>query len=160
MLIQIISVNHKLPEWADLAAQDYLKRFGKEINIKLEEISPKPRTKNNSNPSDIIKLIHEEGLSIKNKIPKDSYIIALDVLGKAFSTEDLSKYLNQWMHGGRNICMIIGGADGLSPEILNQADLKLSLSQLTFPHPLAKIILIEQLYRAHSILKNHPYHRA
>lgn len=158
MLIQIISVNHKLPDWVKIACDDYLKRFGKEITIKIETLTPKPRTKNTS-PAEIKKLVQEEGLEIKNKLLKNTYLIALDVLGKHFSTEDLSKYLNQWMQSGKNISFVIGGADGLSPEILNQADLKLSLSQLTFPHHLAKIILIEQLYRAHSILKNHPYHR-
>lgn len=158
MLIQIISVNHKLPDWVKTACDDYLKRFGKEINIKIERINPKPRTKNPS-PAEIKKAVYEEGLEIKNKIYKNAYLIALDVLGKSFSTEDLSKYLNQWMQSGQNISLIIGGADGLSPEILNLANLKLSLSSLTFPHHLAKIIVIEQLYRAHSILNNHPYHR-
>lgn len=156
MLVSIIAVTHKSTDWVKLALEDYLKRFGRDIQIKLDDITPPTRTKN----SVISQLIQEEAELIKNKIPKDAYVIMLDVQGKPYSTESLSASLGDWMQKRSSVCFIIGGADGLSPNLLQKAHEKLSLSALTFPHPLAKIILVEQLYRAYSLLKGHPYHRA
>ena len=92
-------------------------------------------------------------------IPAGSIVIALDVLGKSWSTEQLASQLDQWLASGQDVALLVGGPEGLSPACLQRADLKWSLSALTFPHPLVRIILAEQLFRAWSILSNHPYHR-
>lgn len=152
----ILTLCHKSPPWVKQATDEYLKRFGRDINLKIEELVPPARTKNSHIPG----LIEEEAKLLENKIPKGSYVIVLDIHGAQPSTEDLSKNLEQWMQMGMPICLIIGGADGLSPSILKRANYKISLSKLTFPHPLVRVILVEQLYRSYSLLHGHPYHRA
>lgn len=93
-------------------------------------------------------------------IPKGARVVALDVKGKPWSTEGLSSNMEEWMQDGRDVALLVGGPDGLDPRCLQQAQQRWSLSPLTFPHPLVRVIIAEQLYRAHSIIKNHPYHRA
>jgi 23S rRNA (pseudouridine1915-N3)-methyltransferase len=92
-------------------------------------------------------------------IPRGAMMVALDVKGKAWSTEELAQQLAGWLQGGRDVAMLIGGPEGLAPACLEMAELKLSLSKMTLPHPLVRVMLSEQLYRAMSILKNHPYHK-
>ena len=156
MVIHIISVGHKVPGWVEIAVDDFVKRFPPELKINLIQI---PLIKRGKNP-DIKRIIRDESLKILDAIPVNSFPVALDVKGKKISTEGLSKNLNQWIEQGQDITIVIGGPDGLSQDLLNQVALKLSLSELTFPHTLVKVMLVEQLYRAWSILKNHPYHRA
>jgi 23S rRNA (pseudouridine1915-N3)-methyltransferase len=154
--INIIAIGGKMPAWVEQASQDYTKRLPTEIKINAILI---PLIKRGKNP-DIKRIVRDESRKLIAALPKDSLLVVLDVLGRSVTTEKLSKMLESWLQQGQDISIIIGGPDGVSDELLSQASLKLSLSALTFPHPLVRVILIEQIYRAWSILNNHPYHRA
>ncbi len=145
-----------MPDWVDAASNDFVKRLPAEIKINTILL---PLIKRGKNP-DIPRIIRDESRKILAAVPKDSQLIVLDVLGKAVSTMKLSAMLENWLQQGQDISIVIGGPDGVSDELLAKASLKLSLSALTFPHPLVRVILLEQIYRAWSILNNHPYHRA
>lgn len=156
MRIQLITIGNKMPGWVLSACADYLKRFPKDYSLQIEEIPAKHRGKN----PDIPRLMQEEADAIRGRIAKNYIPIALDVLGKAISTEQLAQSLENYQMDSQNISLIIGGADGISADLLAECREKWSLSKMTFPHPLARVILTEQLYRAVSIINNHPYHRA
>lgn len=156
MEIHIISVGHKVPDWVEIAVDSFIKRFPPELKLKLIQI---PLIKRGKNP-DIKRIVRDEGVKITAAIPSGCIVVALDVKGKKINTETLSQTLSNWLDSGQDVALIIGGPDGLADSVLHSALLKLSLSDLTFPHTLAKVMLVEQLYRAWSILKNHPYHRA
>ena len=156
MNINIISVGHKVPNWVEIAVEDFIKRFPPELKVNLIQI---PLIKRGKNP-DIKRIRRDEGVKILDAVPAKNVLVALDVKGKKVTTEALSKLLKQWVELSQDISIVIGGPDGLAEEVLNTASIKLSLSDLTFPHTLVKVMLVEQLYRSWSILKNHPYHRA
>ena len=145
-----------MPEWVDLASNDFIKRLPAEIKINSILL---PLIKRGKNP-DIPRIIRDESRKILAAKPKDSLLVVLDVLGKSIDTMKLSSMLDNWMQQGQDISIVIGGPDGVSDELLAEASVKLSLSALTFPHTLARVVLLEQIYRAWSILNNHPYHRA
>lgn len=145
-----------MPGWVLSACDDYLKRFPKDFSVSIDEIPPKHRGKN----PDIPRLMAEEADAIRKRVHKDHRLVALDVKGKTFSTEQLAESLDQFQSNGQNIALIIGGADGIAPDLLAECEQSWSLSKLTFPHPLVRVLIVEQLYRAHSILIGHPYHRA
>lgn len=145
-----------MPGWVDTASDDFVKRLPAEIKINPILL---PLIKRGKNP-DIPRIIRDESRKILNAVPKDSQLVVLDVLGQAVTTMKLSGMLETWLQQGQDVSIIIGGPDGVSDELLSKATLKLSLSALTFPHPLVRIILLEQIYRAWSIISNHPYHRA
>jgi len=134
-----------MPEWVTQAYEDYTRRMRSSMRIDLEEL---PVGKNKT----------EEERRFLERVG-DDYVAALDEHGKSLTTVDLAKWLSQRQQDGRNLSFVIGGPDGLGPEILKKADLRWSLSALTFPHAMVRVILAEQLYRAHSVLQNHPYHR-
>ena len=115
-----------------------------------------PRGKN----CDIPRAVRDEGERILKAIPKNCLVIALEVKGKTWSTEQLSQKMDEWMNSGQDIALLVGGPDGLSQEASNRAQIKWSLSALTLPHPMVRVLLSEQIYRAWSLLRNHPYHRA
>jgi 23S rRNA (pseudouridine1915-N3)-methyltransferase len=146
MNIQIIAVGAKMPAWVNEAFQEYQKRLLPEIQLQLKEIP-------------VQKTMQLEGQQIINAIKPGSYTIALDSRGKQYSSEQLAEQLNLWKHLAKPINILIGGPEGYTTETLAKADAQWSLSALTFPHPIVRIILAEQLYRAQSILKGHPYHR-
>lgn len=104
--------------------------------------------------------MQDEARRLLGQVGKDDYVAALDERGKAFSSVELSAWLAERMRGGRDLALLIGGADGFAPEVRARADLSWSLSRLTLPHALVRVVLAEQLYRAHSVLSGHPYHRA
>lgn len=145
-----------MPDWVESASNDFSKRLPAEININLILI---PLIKRGKNP-DISRIVRDESRKLLAAVPKDSLLVALDVLGQSVTTMKFSSMLESWLEQGQDVSIVIGGPDGLSDELLSQARLKLSLSALTFPHPLVRVILLEQVYRAWSILNNHPYHRA
>lgn len=145
-----------MPAWVEQGYEEYAQRMPVEAQLMLKEISPGKRGKN----ADISRIMQDEGQRIQAAIPKNNHIVALDVKGKAWSTEQLAERLGQWMQSGQDVALLVGGPDGLSPQCRQQADEYWSLSPLTFPHPLVRVILAEQLYRAWSLLRNHPYHRA
>ena len=145
-----------MPDWVEVASNDYGKRLPAEIKINSIIL---PLIKRGKNP-DIPRIIRDESRKILAAVPKGSLLVVLDVVGKSISTMKLSAILEGWLQQAQDISIVIGGPDGVSDELLAEASLKLSLSALTFPHPLVRIILLEQIYRAWSILNNHPYHRA
>jgi 23S rRNA (pseudouridine1915-N3)-methyltransferase len=153
--VHLIAVGKKMPEWINTGYAEFSKRMPPELQINLIEITPS--TRNKSTP--IQKNIKEEGARIQSAIPTNSKLIVLDEKGKNFSSIDLSKKIEGWLPMGQDISIVIGGADGIDPEIKQQADEKWSLSSFTLPHALVRVVIAEQLYRAWSILQGHPYHR-
>ena len=158
MKLRILSIGHKMPNWVQQGFEEYLKRIQPMISVEMVELPPAKRSKTPS-PAEIDKYKAIEATTILNaKHPKERLWL-LEVKGKMLSTEHLSDKLSVAMQDGADIALVIGGADGVSPEILQAADFKWSLSDLTLPHPLVRIIVIEQLYRAMSLINHHPYHR-
>jgi len=155
MKIHLIAVGKKMPGWVNTGYAEFSKRMPPELQLTLIEISPSIRNK--STP--IEKNLKEEGKRIQSAIPVNSKLIVLDEKGKNFSSITLSRKMESWFPMGQDIAIIIGGADGIDPTIKQQADELWSLSSLIMPHALVRIFIAEQLYRAWSILKGHPYHR-
>ncbi|MDR3477510.1 MAG: 23S rRNA (pseudouridine(1915)-N(3))-methyltransferase RlmH [Gammaproteobacteria bacterium] len=155
MQINLIAVGNKMPSWVESGYAEYAKRLPPGYLLKLIEITPEKRTKQ----ADIQRITEKEGDKILAAIKPGNLVIALDVLGQAWPTERLAKALQTWHSESRDVDLLVGGPDGLSKAALQKAEIKWSLSPLTLPHPLVRIILAEQLYRAWSILHNHPYHR-
>ena len=145
-----------MPDWVDDASNDFIKRLPAEIRINSILL---PLIKRGKNP-DIPRIVRDESRKLLAAVPKNSQLVVLDVLGRSVTTMKFSSMLEGWLQQGQDISIIIGGPDGVSDELLSKASVKLSLSGLTFPHPLVRVILLEQIYRAWSILNNHPYHRA
>jgi len=144
-----------MPGWVGEGIDEYGKRLPRELKLNWREI-PLARRGRDSSPD---KLCREEGQQILRALPAADRVIALDVRGKRLSTEQFAQRLEEWRMSGDNFSFIIGGPDGLSPECLERADQRWSLSDLTLPHPLVRVLLAEQLYRAWTITANHPYHR-
>jgi 23S rRNA (pseudouridine1915-N3)-methyltransferase len=145
-----------MPAWVTAGYTEYARRLPHECSLQLVEIPVSKRRK--SLPA--ARAMQEEGQLMLAAIPAGCLVIALDVTGKAWSTEGLAERLQQWMAGGRDVALLVGGPDGLAPECLASSDIRWSLSALTYPHALVRIILAEQLYRAWSINAGHPYHRS
>lgn len=145
-----------MPGWVQQGFDEYAKRLPRECALRLVEIAPGRRGKN----ADIARAIRDEGKRMLAAIPRGARVIALEVDGRQWSTGRLSQQLEGWMAGGQDIALLVGGPEGLSDEARAAAAQLWSLSPLTLPHPLVRVILAEQLYRAWSILRNHPYHRA
>lgn len=143
-----------MPDWVDKACADYARRMPREAAIEIVEIKPEKRAAGNSTEN--IQLA--ESKRILEAAGKD-YLIALDERGQEVTTLQLADRLRQWLAGGRDISLVIGGADGLHADVKARADWLWSLSKLTMPHAMVRVLLIEQLYRAHSVISNHPYHR-
>ena len=155
MLIRLLAIGTKMPSWIEEGFVEYAKRFPPSCQLELVEIAAAKRTKNSVSE----RLIEQESEKLMAAIKPGNHIIALEVKGTMWSTEQLAQQLENWQNGRRNIDLLIGGPDGLSGHCLQKAETKWSLSKLTLPHPLVRIIVAEQLYRAVSILQNHPYHR-
>lgn len=156
MRIQLIAVGQKMPAWVEQGYREYAQRMPGEVRLELKEIAPGRRGKN----ADIRRILEDEGQRIRAAIGKNAYIVALDVEGRGWSTEQLAQRMGDWMQSGQDVALLVGGPEGLSEECRGLARECWSLSALTFPHPLVRIIVAEQLYRAWSVLRNHPYHRA
>lgn len=152
----MLAIGTKMPDWVTLGYLEYAQRLPVKCALVLKEIATEKRSKN----SNIQAIIEKESSKLKAAIPNNCRVVALDVKGQSWSTEKLAVRLQDWMMGGKDIALLIGGPDGLSQETLALAQEKWSLSALTFPHPLVRIILAEQIYRAYTITENHPYHRA
>lgn len=155
MQLHLIAVGNKMPGWVEQGYREYAKRLPPECGLTLHEIPAGKRGKN----ADIVRLTRQEGEKMAAAIPKGARIVALEVQGKAWTTEQLAERLDCWLGEGRDVALLIGGPEGLEPGLSASADERWSLSPLTLPHPLVRIVLAEQLYRAWSILKGHPYHR-
>ncbi len=155
MKIQLICVGTKMPEWVEAGVAEYRKRLPRDFELLITEIPLAQRGKG----ADIGKAMAKEGEACLRAVGKGDYLVALDVQGKALGTEQLAEQFRTLRDSGSNVSLLVGGPDGLAPECLGAADARWSLSLLTFPHPIVRVILAEQLYRAWSILANHPYHR-
>lgn len=159
MKIRLLTIGQKMPTWVETAFDDYFKRIQPFVQTQIIELPMAKRGKNDS-PADIIKYCQIEGETILNNLKPNELLIALEVKGRELSTEQLADTMKNWTLNGQDIALAIGGPDGLSDAVRQKADWHWSLSKLTLPHPLVRIMLIEQLYRAMSINHNHPYHRA
>ena len=145
-----------MPSWVEAGCTEYGKRMPPELRIETIEIALGARGKNQ--PAS--KAIEKESQALLKAIGAQDFVVALDVIGRTLSTEKLASKLADWQMNGRDVCLIIGGPDGLSAECLARANMRWSLSDLTLPHPLVRIVLMEQMYRAWTINANHPYHRS
>lgn len=153
--ITIIAVGKKMPDWVTNGFNEYAKRFPSNITLKLKELSAAQRTKSNSAK----KCMEQERDAILSACNKNNLILALDEHGKTISSTSLASMLNDWQEQARNVDIIIGGADGLHKDVKQTADRLISLSNLTLPHAMVRVLLTEQLYRAWTITQQHPYHR-
>jgi len=155
MKIHLIAIGDRMPAWVQQGFDEYTKRISGDFKVVLTEISAGKRRKNN----DITKLIRLEGEKMLGAIPREGHAVALDAMGQHWNTEELSQRLSVWMASGKDVALMVGGPEGLSPACKERAQECWSLSRLTFPHPLVRVVVAEQLYRAWSILRSHPYHR-
>ena len=144
-----------MPSWVETGYQEYSKRLPNDFQLELVELSPGYRGKG----ADIGRAIRSEGDAMLAAIGKNERVVALDVKGKPWTTEQLGKHAENWRMEGANVCLLVGGPDGLDARCLERADQKWSLSALTLPHPLVRIVLAEQIYRAWTLLQGHPYHK-
>jgi 23S rRNA (pseudouridine1915-N3)-methyltransferase len=147
-----------MPEWIASGFRDYAKRLPREMPLTLIELKPEPR-RDDPGSGASARLLEREALRIEAALPKGAMRVVLDETGKAVSTRELAQRMMQWREQGRDVAFVIGGADGAAARLKTAADWLWSLSPLTLPHGLVRVILAEQLYRAVSILGNHPYHR-
>lgn len=155
MKIQLIAVGTKMPDWVEKGYQEYARRFPKELQLELLEINAGKRGKN----ADIKRILKKEGELTLAAIPKGNKIVTLEVTGKSWTTAQLADEMSKWQSDAKNISLLIGGPEGLAPECIAKSEQRWSLSALTLPHPLVRIIVAESLYRAFTLTINHPYHR-
>ncbi|MEN9464557.1 MAG: hypothetical protein RL217_738, partial [Pseudomonadota bacterium] len=155
MKLRLLAVGQKMPSWVEEGYSEYAKRLPLDCTIELVEIPSGHRAKNTSKE----KAMQQEAEAIKKALRPSDHVVALEVLGKNWSTETLADNLKRWRMQGGDVALLVGGPDGMTDEILALAKERWSLSALTLPHPLVRIVLAEQLYRAWSILQNHPYHK-
>ena len=160
MQIQIIAVGHKMPAWVAAGFDDFCKRLPRHIDVDLVNLAPAKSAPGKGKKSEgSQRIIVEEGEKIMQKLNAADHVIALDVKGKMLSSEMWAEALQQWQMSGKSIKILIGGANGLGAQCLQRADKTWSLSPMTLPHQLVKLVLIEQIYRAHTMNIGHPYHR-
>jgi 23S rRNA (pseudouridine1915-N3)-methyltransferase len=150
----IVAVGQRVPDWAQTAWDDYAKRFPHELKVELKTIKTEPR-----GSKTVEQLMAAERKRIEEAIPKGTRIVALDERGTSLRTTALAERLTEWQLGGGDVALVIGGPDGLDPEFRKAAHERIRLSDLTLPHAMVRVLLIEQLYRAWSVNANHPYHR-
>ncbi|HCI13550.1 MAG: 23S rRNA (pseudouridine(1915)-N(3))-methyltransferase RlmH [Gallionellales bacterium GWA2_60_142] len=155
MKLLIVSVGHKMPDWITAGYSEYAKRMPRETKIELLEIKPEPRTTGKTTAQ----IMEAEAQRILAALPQGCLRIALDERGAMPTTKQLAAQMQDWMREGRDVAFIVGGADGLHDTVKQAAQHLMALSALTLPHAMVRVLLAEQLYRAHSLLHNHPYHR-
>lgn len=155
MQVRILALGQKMPSWVDSACADYLKRFPREIDVNLTALPIASRKSKDS--ADRMKLV--ESKMILEKLGSGGFNIALDEHGELWSSQDWAKQMEAWMLSHPRVNLIIGGPDGLSESCRQVCQKSVALGKITMPHSLARVVLVEQLYRAHTILKGHPYHR-
>jgi len=155
MHIRLIAIGDRQPAWVDEAFGEYTQRLPRQWRFRLQAISSGQRGKQHAGSA-----IEAEGRKILGEIKDAEYVVALDEHGGQFTSIELGQKLNNWQTGGRDLAFVIGGPDGLAQACLKRADLSWSLSRLTLPHGLARVLFAEQLYRAWTVSTGHPYHRA
>lgn len=155
MQIHLVAVGTRMPGWVTEGYEEYAKRLPRECQLLLREIAPAKRGKN----ADIARLRDDEGERIIASLSRDDHVVALEVGGSPWSTVELAEQLHRWLAGGRRVALLVGGPDGLAEGCRARARQIWSLSRLTLPHPIVRVVVAEQIYRAWSLLQNHPYHR-
>ena len=156
MHIRLLAVGDRQPSWVDEAFGIYTERFPREWKFRLDTLATVRRNKNDKSRQ----AMETEGGQILGKLSSSEQVVLLDERGKQFSSKGLAGKVADWQSDGRDLCFVIGGPDGVSETVRQRADMSWSLSQLTLPHGLARVLFAEQLYRVHSLQTGHPYHRA
>jgi 23S rRNA (pseudouridine1915-N3)-methyltransferase len=151
----VLAAGTRLPDWVNQGFAEYAGRFASDYRLELQEIALGQRSAGSPQQA-----IAREGERMLSALPQGAYVVALQVGGRAMSSEQLAKFLEARAQDGRDVAFCIGGPDGLAPQVDGRADLRWSLSALTLPHALVRVVVAEALYRAVSIIKRHPYHRA
>jgi 23S rRNA (pseudouridine1915-N3)-methyltransferase len=155
MKLLVIAVGTRMPAWVDAAFADYARRMPRRARLELVEIRPEPRRAT----ATTAQMLGAEAKRIRAALPSRCRCVVLDERGRALTTVEFASHLESWLAAGEDVAFLIGGPDGLAPELKRSAALAIRLSSFTLPHGLARVILGEQLYRALSILDHHPYHR-
>ena len=155
MKLLVIAVGQRVPDWAQTAWADYAKRFPPELRLELKAIKAEPRSGGKTTEQ----IMAAERQRIEAAIPAGTHVVALDERGSALTTAALAAKLSQWQGQGGDVALLIGGPDGLHPALRQAAHERIRLSDLTLPHAMVRVLLVEQLYRAWSINAGHPYHR-
>jgi len=154
MKLVVVAVGQRMPDWAQTACDDYARRLPPDLRLEVRTVKTEPR---GSRSREVLQSAERE--RIQSVLPKGCRLVVLDERGTALSTRELASQLSRWQQGGDDVAMVIGGPDGLEPAFRDAAHQRIRLSDLTLPHALARVLLLEQLYRAWSINTNHPYHR-
>ncbi len=154
MKLKLIAVGQKMPAWITSGYEEYARRFPRDMPLELVEIPAGKRSKS----QDVARLTEREGEQMLAAAER-CHVVSLEVTGQPWTTHDLARQLGRWQQLGRDVALLVGGPEGLSPACVAAARERWSLSPLTLPHPLVRVVLAESLYRAHSLLTNHPYHR-
>ena len=154
MRLLVVAVGQRVPDWAQVAWDDYAKRFPPELRLELKAVKTEPRASRT-----LEQLLAAERERIEGAIPKGARVVALDERGTALTTLALAAKLRDWQLQGDDVALVIGGPDGLEPAFRQRAHERIRLSDLTLPHAMVRVLLAEQLYRAWSVNANHPYHR-
>jgi 23S rRNA (pseudouridine1915-N3)-methyltransferase len=152
--LRVVAVGARAPAWVRDGVADYLRRMPQTLKTTFSELAPARRSGTNAGAA-----VADEGRRLLALLRAEDFVVALDERGRAFSTGEFAAWLRERMRQGRDLVFLIGGPDGLADAVLARSNLRWSLSRLTFPHALVRILLAEQLYRAHSVLARHPYHR-
>jgi 23S rRNA (pseudouridine1915-N3)-methyltransferase len=155
MRLTVISASSKQPDWVRSGFEEYARRLRGPVTLSLSEIALPRRTHGSALP----RLVVQEGERMLAAVPSGAHIVALDEGGRSWRTAELAQRLSAWIAGGRPVALLIGGPDGLAPACLERAAERWSLSPLTLPHGLVRVVVAEALYRAYSLLQGHPYHR-
>ena len=155
MRIHLIAIGRRRPGWERDGYREYAHRMPPELSLELHEMASSKRTKRSRAELGV----EDEGRRLVAAIPAGARVVALDERGSRWTTLDLASRIERWMHDGRDLALLVGGADGLAPSCIEAAEHRWSLSPLTLPHGLARIVVAEQLYRASTIIRRHPYHR-
>lgn len=155
MKVRILAVGTRMPDWVTRGVEEYRKRLPRDFALEIEEIAPGTRGRN----ADVGRAIAVEGERVRARLKGNEHLVALEVKGKPWSTEALAREADGWRMQGRDVVLLVGGPDGLDPGLSAEAHQRWSLSPLTLPHPLVRIVLAEQLYRAWTLMVGHPYHR-
>ncbi len=154
MRICVVAVGLRVPDWAQVAWDDYAKRFPTELRIDLRAVKTEPRASRT-----VPAILAAERERIQAQIPKGGHVVALDERGTSLTTVALAARLREWQLAGQDVALVIGGPDGLDPQFRQEAHERIRLSDLTLPHAMVRVLLVEQLYRAWSVNAGHPYHR-
>ena len=155
MKVRLLTVSQRQPKWVVEGCAEYEKRLPRAWQFQLQEIKPEARTSGQTTP----RVQAAEAARIRNAVPKGAIVVALDERGDSWSTERFAEQIEKWQQSGRDLAFVIGGADGLDPEFRREASNRLSLSRMVMPHGLVRVMFVEQLYRAATVIDGHPYHK-